>query len=82
MTYYLQRPVILVDYWDEFTFGLKQQPNCPCPPSSRSSRNGPTMPTPACAVAIISRDRYKELQQRGVPMRVVADARRMVIANQ
>ena len=26
LTFYLRRPVVLVDYWDEFTFGLEQEP--------------------------------------------------------
>ncbi|MFA6068243.1 MAG: glycosyltransferase family 39 protein, partial [Janthinobacterium sp.] len=83
LTYYLQRPVILVDYWDEFTFGLKQQPELSIPtiePSITQWTNDAN--SGVHDMAIISLNRYKELQQRGVPMRVIAeDARRMVIAN-
>ncbi|WP_300757572.1 glycosyltransferase family 39 protein [Janthinobacterium sp.] len=83
LTYYLQRPVILVDYWDEFTFGLEQQPELSLPKVeqfveqwTRDAANG------VRDVAIISHEQYKHLQQQGVAMRVVAqDARRMVIAN-
>lgn len=83
LTYYLQRPVILVDYWDEFTFGLKQQPELSIPtiePFITQWTNDAN--AGVRDMAIISLGRYKELQQRGVPMRVIAeDARRMVIAN-
>ena len=83
LTYYLQRPVILVDYWDEFTFGLKQQPELSIPtiePFITQWTNDAN--AGVHDLAIISLYRYKELQQRGVPMRVVAeDARRMVISN-
>jgi hypothetical protein len=34
MTFYLRRTVVLVDYWDEFTFGLRQQPELSIPPST------------------------------------------------
>jgi hypothetical protein len=34
MTFYLRRTVTLVDYWDEFTFGLRQQPELSIPPST------------------------------------------------
>jgi len=83
LTYYLQRPVILVDYWDEFTFGLKQQPELSIPtiePFITQWTNDAN--AGVHDMAIISLNRYKELQQRGVPMRVIAeDARRMVVAN-
>ena len=84
LTYYLQRPVILVDYWDEFTFGLKQQPELSIP-SIEPFITQWTNDAHAGVrdMAIISLERYKQLQQRGVPMRVIAeDSRRMVIANQ
>ena len=83
LTYYLQRPVILVDYWDEFTFGLKQQPELSIPSIEPFITQWTSDATAGVRdVAIISLDRYKELQQRGVPMRIVAqDARRMAIAN-
>ena len=83
LTYYLQRPMILVDYRDEFTFGLKQQPELSIPKVddfitqwTQDAVNGKH------SVAVISLDLYQHLKQRGVPMRVVAeDARRMIIAN-
>lgn len=83
LTFYLQRTVVLVDYRDEFTFGLKQQPELAIP----------TVPAfveqwrrDAAAgvrdLAIIHPDIYQDFKQKGVPMRVVAeDSRRIVIAN-
>ncbi|MDQ2989846.1 MAG: glycosyltransferase family 39 protein [Pseudomonadota bacterium] len=83
LTFYLQRPVVLVDYLDEFTFGLQQQPELAIPtvPAfvdqwTRDAAAG------VRDVAIIRADIYTDLQQKGVPMRVVAkDSRRTVIAN-
>ena len=75
--------MILVAYWDEFTFGLKQQPELSMPTIEPFITQWTDDANAGVRdMAIISLDRYKELQQRGVPMRVVAeDARRMVIAN-
>jgi 4-amino-4-deoxy-L-arabinose transferase-like glycosyltransferase len=83
LTFYLQRPVVLVDYTDEFAFGLQQQPELAIPtvPAfvdqwTRDAAAG------VRDVAIIREDIYTNLQQKGVPMRVVAkDSRRTVIAN-
>ncbi|WP_440967155.1 glycosyltransferase family 39 protein [Massilia sp. GER05] len=83
LTFYLGRPVTLVDYRDEFDFGLQQQPELAIP----------TIPgfvarwrTDAAAgvrnVAIIRPEIAADLQRQGVPLRIVAaDARRTVIAN-
>jgi 4-amino-4-deoxy-L-arabinose transferase-like glycosyltransferase len=83
LTFYLRRPVVLVDYLDEFSFGLQQQPELAIPavPAfveqwTRDAAAG------VRDVAIIRDDIYTDLQQKGVPMRVVAkDSRRTVIAN-
>lgn len=83
LTFYLQRTVVLVDYTDEFTFGLQQQPELAIPtvPAfveqwTRDAAAG------VRDIAIIRADIYTDLQQKGVPMRVVAkDSRRTVIAN-
>lgn len=84
LTYYLRRTVILVDYRDEFAFGLQQQPELSLPGIddfvlqwTRDTKAGvPDM-------AIIGLAPYAQLRQRGMPMRVVAqDMRRMVISNQ
>jgi hypothetical protein len=83
LTFYLQRPVTLVDYWDEFSFGLQQQPQLSIPTVSafvdewqRAAAAG------RHALAITRADIAAQLQQQGVPARVVAaDSRRTVIAN-
>jgi hypothetical protein len=83
LTFYLRRPVILVDYRDEFDFGLQQQPELAIP----------TIPAfvaqwraDAAAgvrdVAITRPEIAADLQRQGVPLRIVAaDSRRTVIAN-
>jgi 4-amino-4-deoxy-L-arabinose transferase-like glycosyltransferase len=83
LTFYLRRTVTLVDYTDEFSFGLQQQPELSMPtvPAfvaqwTRDAAAG------VRDVAIIRADIFTDLQQKGVPMRVVAkDSRRTVIAN-
>jgi 4-amino-4-deoxy-L-arabinose transferase-like glycosyltransferase len=83
LTFYLGRPMTLVDYRDEFDFGLEQQPDLAIPtvPAfvaqwTRDAAAG------VRDVAIIRADIYNDLKQKGVPMRVVAqDSRRTVIAN-
>ncbi|KQQ36304.1 glycosyltransferase [Duganella sp. Leaf126] len=84
LTFYLRRPVILVDYWDEFTFGLEQEPHRSLPRFEdfiaawrRDAGAG------VADLAIVSPGRYADLQQQGVAMRVVArDQRRIVVSNQ
>jgi 4-amino-4-deoxy-L-arabinose transferase-like glycosyltransferase len=80
---YLERTMILVDYWDEFTFGLQQQPELSIPTVdawvaewTRDAQNG------IKDVAIVNPLLLPKLQQRGIPLRVIgADSRRAVIAN-
>ena len=83
LTFYLGRPVTLVDYRDEFDFGLQQQPELAIPTipaflavwradAAAGVRN----------VAITRPEIAADLQRQGVPLRIVAaDARRTVIAN-
>jgi 4-amino-4-deoxy-L-arabinose transferase-like glycosyltransferase len=83
LTFYLRRQVILVDYWDEFTFGLQQQPQLSIPTLAafneqwaREAKAG------VHALAIIRADIAATMQQQGLPVRIVAqDGRRTVIAN-
>ena len=83
MTFYLRRTVVLVDYWDEFTFGLRQQPELSIPTVEEfverwkeHTRQG------VKALAIISNEKYAELKEQGLAMRVVAeDSRRVIVAN-
>ena len=83
LTFYLQRTVVLVNYTDEFSFGLQQQPELAVPTLdafvAQWTRDGAAG---VRDIAFIRADIFNELQQKGVPMRVVArDARRTVIAN-
>jgi 4-amino-4-deoxy-L-arabinose transferase-like glycosyltransferase len=83
LTFYLGRSVTLVDYRDEFDFGLDQQPALAIPTVPAFVAQW-TQDAAAGVrdVAIIRADIYNDLKQKGVPMRVVAaDSRRTVIAN-
>jgi hypothetical protein len=83
MTFYLGRTVTLVNYWDEFTFGLQQQPELSIPTVDawiaiwqKDAAAG------VKDIAIIDVEDYPKLQARGIPMRVVAeDTRRLAVAN-
>ncbi|WP_317202870.1 glycosyltransferase family 39 protein [Janthinobacterium sp.] len=83
LTFYLRRTVTLVDYRDEFTFGLQQQPELSIPTVdafvvqwTRDAQAG------VRDLAIVSDEVYADLQRRGVPLRLVAqDSRRIVVAN-
>jgi 4-amino-4-deoxy-L-arabinose transferase-like glycosyltransferase len=83
LTFYLQRPVTLVDYWDEFTFGLEQEPHlsiAKVPAFVTQWRQDAA--TGKRDMAIVREDILADLKRQGVPLRVVAaDARRTVIAN-
>jgi 4-amino-4-deoxy-L-arabinose transferase-like glycosyltransferase len=83
ITFYLGRPVTLVDYEDEFGFGLKQQPGLGIASldafagewQSNTARGIP-------CVAIARADLVDVLRKRGLHLRVVAaDARRTIIVN-
>lgn len=83
LPFYLGRTMTLVDYTDEFEFGLKQQPALSIPHVddfvaqwTRDAEAG------VRDVAVIRDDIYLKLQERGVPMRIVMlDTRRIVVAN-
>jgi len=83
LTFYLQRPVVLVEYRDEFDFGLKQQPDLAIPKISdfvSEWRRKAAVGSPA--LAIVRNDIAAALRRQGVPFRLVAtDERRTVLAN-
>jgi 4-amino-4-deoxy-L-arabinose transferase-like glycosyltransferase len=83
LTFYLRRPVTLVDYWDEFTFGLQQEPQRSIPTIAAFVQQWRADATAGRHdVAIIRQDIVDDFKRQGVPFRVVAsDARRTVIAN-
>jgi hypothetical protein len=83
LTFYLRRPVTLVDYWDEFTFGLQQQPQLSIPTQAAFNQQWQREAKAGVhALAIIRQDIADAMRQQGLPVRIVAqDARRTVIAN-
>ncbi|RFP14573.1 MULTISPECIES: glycosyltransferase family 39 protein [unclassified Duganella] len=83
MTFYLQRTVVLVDYWDEFTFGLRQQPELSIPTVDEFVVQwNEHIKQGVKVLAILSPEKYEELKDDGLAMRVVAeDTRRVVVAN-
>lgn len=84
LTYYLKRTVTLVDYWDEFTFGLEQQPQLSIPTIPAFVQQWRADAAAGVrSVAITRPEIAADLQRQGVPLRIVAaDARRTVIATQ
>lgn len=83
LTFYLQRPVVLVDYLDEFEFGLKQQPALAIPTIDAFLVQWRAHAAAGVRdVAITRFDIVDQLIKDGVPLRIVAqDSRRIVIAN-
>jgi hypothetical protein len=84
LTFYLGRPAILVEYADEFAFGLQQEPQLALSGLDAfvaQWRRDSAAGVPDMAIA--SPAMVERLRQRGVPMRLVArDQRRLVISNQ
>jgi 4-amino-4-deoxy-L-arabinose transferase-like glycosyltransferase len=83
LTFYLGRPVTLVDYRDEFDFGLQQQPELAIPTIPEFvARWRADAAAGVRDVAITRPEIAADLKRQGVPQRIVAaDARRTVIAN-
>ncbi len=79
LPFYLRRTMTLVEHADELEFGLQQEPQLWLPtqqPFLDRWQNGPK------AIAITRPPIYRDLLERGVPMRVIAqDSRRVVITN-
>lgn len=83
LSFYVERTFTLVDYEDEFSFGLEQQPELAIPDIDafvilwqQDAADGQP------DLALMAPDTYADLQQRGVALRIVAqDDRRMVVAN-
>jgi 4-amino-4-deoxy-L-arabinose transferase-like glycosyltransferase len=84
LTFYLQRTVTLVDYVDEFGFGLEQQPELAIPTiPAFLERWRADQAAGVKSIAIVRPEFVAKFQRQGVPLRVLAsDARRAVIATQ
>lgn len=80
LPFYLRRTVTLVEHMDELEFGLKQQPElwiATRPGFVETWQNGPP------GIAIMSPEKFVELHQQKLRMRVLAqDSRRIVVSNQ
>jgi 4-amino-4-deoxy-L-arabinose transferase-like glycosyltransferase len=83
LTFYLGRPVTLVAIWDEFTFGLQQQPELSVPTvAAFHARWRADAAAGVPNLAIVRADIATAMRRLGLPVRVVAaDSRRTVIAN-
>jgi hypothetical protein len=83
LTFYLQRPVTLVDYTDEFAFGLQQQPHLSIPTFAAFNQQWQHEAAQGVrSIAITRADIARQMQGLGLPARIVAqDARRTIIAN-
>lgn len=76
LPFYLQRNVTLVEYVDEFAFGQRHEPDKSLATLEEFIGRWQALPRGA---AYMTRDTWRELQQRDVPMRIVfEDARRLV----
>jgi 4-amino-4-deoxy-L-arabinose transferase-like glycosyltransferase len=84
LTFYLGRTVTLVDYTDEFSFGLQQQPELGIPTiPAFVERWRADAAAGVKSIAITRPEIAARLRSQGVPLRVVAeDGRRTVIATQ
>ncbi|HZP93190.1 MAG TPA: glycosyltransferase family 39 protein [Burkholderiales bacterium] len=79
LPFYLERPVTLVAYGDEFEYGLKQEPwraIDSLPPFEQRWREAPV------AFALMQRGLYEKLRADGLPMSIVAsDPKRVIVRN-
>lgn len=77
LPYYLQRNVVLVEYVDEFAFGQMKEPGKSIASLNDFVTHWQSLPR---AAAYMSHETWRELEQGGLPMRVVfEDTRRMVV---
>lgn len=83
LTFYIGRPVRLVAYHDEFTFGLRRQPQLGIPTFDQFlAQWHADAAAGRRALAITHAKTVEYLKYRGAPVRVVAaDSRRTIIAN-
>lgn len=77
LPFYLRRPVTLVDYRDEFSFGEDAEPARWLPTLDAFVARWQSLPR---AAALMPPDTYRELQQRQLPMRIAyQDPNRVVV---
>ena len=77
LPFYLRRPIILVDYRDEFAFGEQHEPGRWIPTLDAFVARWQSEPR---ATAYMTQPTFDELRRRGLPMQVVyQDPRRLVV---
>ena len=77
LPFYLRRPVTLVDYVDEFEFGQKAEPDKAIATIEEFLVRWQSLPS---VMAVMDNRVYRDLQQRGLAMRVVyQDGRQRVV---
>jgi 4-amino-4-deoxy-L-arabinose transferase-like glycosyltransferase len=77
MPFYLRRSVVLVDYVDEFAFGQQREPATSLATLDAFVERWQALPQ---AAAYMTEATWRELRERGIPMRLVyQDARRLVV---
>ncbi|MGZ5819201.1 MAG: glycosyltransferase family 39 protein, partial [Burkholderiaceae bacterium] len=83
LPFYLQRTMTLVAHMDEMEFGLQQEPQLWIPTvEAFAVKWTADRADNKKDIAIINPDMFPGLQQRGLPMRVIAqDPRRVIVTN-
>jgi hypothetical protein len=84
LPFYLRRTMTMVQHMDELEFGIGQQPQLWIPTIDAFVVKWTADHAAGKKdIAIIRPENYRELEQRGVPMRVIGqDPRRVVVTNQ
>jgi hypothetical protein len=78
LPFYIRRTVTLVDYRDEFDFGLTQEPGLAIATLAEFESRWRSDPE---ALAIMGLDMYDSLNRSGLPMRLLTrDTRRVIVA--
>ncbi len=78
LPFYIKRTVTLVDYEDEFSFGLEQEPQLEVPTIEEFESRWRVDNKP---LAVMGPDMYREFSARGLPMALLyQDARRVIVA--
>jgi 4-amino-4-deoxy-L-arabinose transferase-like glycosyltransferase len=79
LPFYIKRPVTLVAFADEMSYGLAQEPHLGMRDMAEFER---AWRSDRYALALMTPDKYAQLQKAGLPMQLIArDTRRVVVSN-
>ncbi len=79
LPFYIKRPVTLVAFADEMSYGLSQEPHLGLRDMAEFER---AWRSDRYALALMTPDKYAELDKTGLPMQIIArDTRRVVVRN-